>query len=55
MLIVAVNLLQMEKEIRDLKKQRDGAQSRVEELLKLVENDQDPKPLVPVNSFVLEF
>lgn len=36
----------MEKEIRDLKKQRDGAQSRVEELLKLVENDQDPKPLI---------
>ncbi|KAI3441264.1 Kinesin-like protein [Psidium guajava] len=36
----------MEKEIRDLKKQRDIAQSRTEELLKLVENDQDPKKLI---------
>lgn len=45
----------MEKEIRELKKQRDAAQSRVEELLKLVENDQDPKKLVHVDFFVLEF
>ncbi|KAF8013486.1 hypothetical protein BT93_I1354 [Corymbia citriodora subsp. variegata] len=36
----------MDKEIRDLKRQRDVAQSRVEELLKLVENDQDPKKLI---------
>ncbi|XP_030522889.1 kinesin-like protein KIN-7E isoform X1 [Rhodamnia argentea] len=36
----------MDKEIRDLKKQRDVAQSRTEELLKFVENYQDPKKLI---------
>lgn len=33
-------LLQMEKEIRELTKQRDLAQSRVEDLLQIIGNDQ---------------
>ncbi|PON99903.1 Kinesin-like protein [Trema orientale] len=33
----------MEKEIRELTKQRDLAQSRVQDLLQMVGNDQDPK------------
>lgn len=35
--------MQMEKEIRELTKQRDLAQSRVEDLLRMVENDQDSR------------
>ena len=33
--------MQMEKEIRELTKQRDLAQSRVEDLLRMIGNDQD--------------
>lgn len=40
MLVTCVPIFQMEKEIRELKKQRDLAQSRVEDLLRMVGNDQ---------------
>lgn len=37
------SLIQMEKEIRELMKQRDLAQSRVEDLLRMVGNDLDSR------------
>lgn len=37
------SFIQMEKEIRELMKQRDLAQSRVEDLLRMVGNDQDSR------------
>lgn len=40
MLITWVSIVQMEKEIRELTKQRDLAQSRVEDLLRMVGNNQ---------------
>lgn len=35
--------MQLEKEIRELAKQRDLAQSRVQDLLRMVGNDQDSR------------
>lgn len=35
--------MQMEKEIRELTKQRDLAQSRVEDLLRVIGNDQNSR------------
>lgn len=43
--------LQLEKEIKELTKQRDLAQSRVEDLLKMNENDQHSSNMVCIISF----
>lgn len=45
--------MQMEKEIKELTKQRDLAQSRVEDLLRMVVHDQDMRQEVYVNAQLL--
>lgn len=45
--------MQMEKEIKELTKQRDLAQSRVEDLLRMVVHDQDVRQEVYVNAQLL--
>ncbi|XVF45379.1 hypothetical protein PTKIN_Ptkin02bG0201300 [Pterospermum kingtungense] len=44
-----LQIQKMEKEIRELTKQRDLAQSRVEDLLRIIRNDQDSGQLARIN------
>lgn len=46
--------MQMEREIRELTKQRDLAQSRVEDLLRMVGCDQDSRQEVYIFANLLE-
>lgn len=49
MLITRVSIFQMEKEIRELTKQRDLAQSRVEDLLRVVAKEQISEKVVSIS------
>lgn len=44
-----VLIIQMEKQIRELTKQRDLAQSRVEDLQRIVEKEQISKKVIPIS------
>lgn len=46
--------MQMEREIRELTKQRDLAQSRVEDLLRMVGCDQDSRQEVHISANLLQ-
>lgn len=47
--ITWVSIIQMEKEIRDLTEQRDLAQSRIEDLLRMVGKEQISRDVIPIS------
>ena len=49
MLIIWVSIIQMEREIRELIEQRDLAQSQVEDLLRMVGNDQKSRKVISIS------
>lgn len=49
MFMIGILIIQMEKEIRELTKQRDLAQSRVEDLLRMVGKEQISEKVVSIS------
>lgn len=47
--ITWVSIIQMEKEIRELTEQRDLAQSRIEDLLRMVGKEQISRDVIPIS------
>lgn len=52
MLVTRVPYSQMEKEIKELTKQRDLAQSRVEDLLQMVRNDHKSTKVIFISELL---
>jgi centromeric protein E len=49
MLITRILIIQMDKEIKELTKQRDLAESRIEDLLRMVGKDQISKKVIHIS------